>query len=230
MQKQILALMVGVLSATALTGCTTTGTGTNGSTPTAGGNDKTVWGAVLGASAGALGGYFSSGNDDDRRKNAMIAAGIGALAGGAVGNYMDKQEASLRQDLAGTGVDVTRVGDNILLNMPSSVTFGFNQAFVLPQFHATLGQLASTLNQYPSTMIDIVGHTDSVGSDNYNQDLSLRRAQNVATYLIGKGVLGGRLFVRGMGESAPIASNATEDGRAQNRRVEVLISPVREGF
>lgn len=194
------------------------------------GTNKTTVGALLGAGAVALGGYFSSGNKDDRRKNAIIGAGIGALAGGAVGNYMDNQEAQLRQDLQGSGVDVQRQGDNILLTMPNQVTFGFDQATVQSQFYPVLNNVAGVLTQYPSTFIDIVGHTDSVGSDSYNMDLSQRRAQAVASYLIGKGVVGQRLVVRGVGEQFPVASNDTETGRAQNRRVEILISPVREGM
>lgn len=193
-------------------------------------NGRTVMGSAIGATAGALGGYFSSGNRDDRRKNALIGAGIGALAGGVVGNYMDKQEAAMRQSLQGTGVDVQRQGDNLLLTMPNQVTFGFDQSAIQSAFYPTLNNVAQVLNQYPSTMIDVVGHTDSVGTEAYNLKLSQDRAQAVSSYLIGKGVLSSRLVVRGVGEAFPIASNDTETGRAQNRRVEILIAPLREGL
>lgn len=228
MNRLTLPALATILAASAIAGCAQNPQ-TGGSTGTAGGN-STTWGALLGAGAGALGGYFSSGNDDDRRKNAIIGAGIGALAGGAVGNYMDRQEAELRQDLQGTGVGVERQGDNILLTMPNQVTFGFDQATVQSQFFPVLTNVATTLTQYPSTFIDIVGHTDSVGTDSYNMELSQRRAQAVASYLMGKGVQGQRLVVRGVGEQFPVASNDTDAGRAQNRRVEILISPVREGM
>lgn len=191
-------------------------------------SDKTITGAMIGTAVGAAGGYFSSGNDDDRRKNAMIGAGVGVLAGGLVGNYMDKQEAQLRQDLSGSGVQVSRQGDNILLNMPNQITFGFDEARVQSQFYPTLNDIARVLTQYGSTMIDVYGHTDSVGGDTYNLRLSERRASAVAEYLIGQGVNGQRLVVRGRGESQPIASNSNEDGRAQNRRVEIVIAPVKQ--
>lgn len=229
MRKTLLTTLSIALAASALAGCTTTGTGTGGQTSGGTGN-KTMWGAALGTALGATAGYFSSGNDDDRRKNALIGAGIGAIGGGAVGNYMDKQEAKLRQDFSGSGVQVSRQGDNIILTMPSGITFGFDKSDVQPSFQGTLNQFASTLNQYPSTFIDIVGHTDSVGEEAYNQQLSQRRAQAVSSYLVNRGVVSQRLVVRGVGEGFPIATNSTEEGRAQNRRVEILLSPVREGL
>ncbi|MCP5405739.1 MAG: OmpA family protein [Pseudomonadaceae bacterium] len=225
----VLPALAVVLGAASLAGCTQGPNGGYGGSNGTIGNNTTV-GALLGAGAGALGGYFSSGNKDDRRKNALIGAGIGALAGGAVGNYMDRQEVALRQDLQGSGVKVQRQGDNILLTMPNQITFGFDQSNVQSAFYPVLDNVSGVLNQYPSTFIDIVGHTDSVGSDSYNMDLSQRRAQSVASYLIGKGVVAQRLVVRGVGEQFPVASNDTDAGRAQNRRVEILISPVREGM
>lgn len=218
-QKSVYVTAATALAGMGLAGCSTDADGTS---------NKTVNGALIGTAIGATGGYFSSGNDDDRRKNALIGAGVGVLAGGLVGNYMDKQEAQLRQDLKGTGVQVSRQGDNILLNMPNQITFGFDEDRVQSQFYPTLNNIGNVLNQYGSTMIDIYGHTDSVGSDAYNLRLSERRAGAVADYLIGQGVNGQRLVVRGRGESQPIASNSNETGRAQNRRVEIVIAPVRQ--
>ncbi|MFZ2587271.1 MAG: OmpA family protein [Alphaproteobacteria bacterium] len=216
------------LALVALAGLLATACATNPDGTTA--NPNTMGGAAIGAAAGALGGYFSSGNSDDRRINAVLGAGVGALAGGAVGKYMDNQEAAMRQSLQGTGVDVERQGYNLMLTMPNNVTFGFDDATLQASARTTLATVAGVLNQYPSTMVDVVGHTDSVGTDSYNMNLSHRRAQAVTSYLIGQSVVSQRLVMRGMGEQFPVADNATESGRAQNRRVEVLIAPVREGM
>ena len=142
---------------------------------------------------------------------------------------MDQQEKKLRQQTAGTGVNVTRDGDNLVLDMPSALTFGVNQSDIQPQFQATLDQVASTLTQYEKTFVDVLGHTDSTGSDEYNQSLSERRASAVANYISGRGVQSARLATRGYGESQPKASNVTEEGRAENRRVEIRLVPVTEG-
>lgn len=190
--------------------------------------DNTRTGVLAGAAGGALLGYLTNTNrGEEGRTNALIGAGVGALAGGAVGNYMDRQQAQLRAQLAGSGVEVERQGDNIVLNMPSDVTFGVDQAEIQSRFYPTLDRVAETLQQYPQTVIDVVGHADSTGADAYNQQLSERRAGSVASYLVSRGVLRDRLFVAGRGESQPIASNATEEGRAQNRRVEVVVRPFR---
>jgi outer membrane protein OmpA-like peptidoglycan-associated protein len=141
---------------------------------------------------------------------------------------MDEQERKLRQQTAGSGVDVIRQGDDLLLRMPSGITFAFNDASVQPQFRPTLDEVSSILSQYPKTYIDVYGHTDSDGSDAYNQTLSERRAQSVAGYLTSHGVQSARIATRGFGETQPIASNATEEGKAANRRVEIKISPVTE--
>lgn len=186
--------------------------------------NRTAVGAVLGAGAGYLLGDVIGGRSD--RTERIIGAGIGAVAGGAVGAYMDRQEAELRRQTAGTGVDVIRQGDELLLRMPSGITFAFNRYDVQPQFQATLNEVAQTLNAYPATMIDVLGHTDSVGSDAYNQTLSEQRASSVANYLVARGVNRARIATRGYGESMPIADNATEAGRAQNRRVEIKVVPV----
>jgi outer membrane protein OmpA-like peptidoglycan-associated protein len=183
---------------------------------------------AIGALGGALGGYLLGdlvGGRGDRTEK-IIGAGIGAIAGGAVGAYMDRQEAELRRQTAGTGVDVIRQGDDLILRMPSGITFPVDSYAIQPQFRSTLDQVASTLSTYNQTYIDVLGHTDSTGSDAYNQSLSERRANSVADYLSMKGVARARIGVRGYGESSPIASNDTESGRAQNRRVEIKVVPV----
>lgn len=184
---------------------------------------KTAGGAALGALAGAGVGMLAGGDD---RRNALIGAGIGALAGGAIGNFMDQQEADLRAQLQGTGVSVTRNGNQIILNMPSNITFATDQDQVIPAFYPTLNSVALVLNKYKQTVVDIYGHTDSQGDDAYNLALSQRRASSVANYLASQAVDGRRFLVTGAGESQPIASNGTSAGRAQNRRVEIQISPL----
>jgi outer membrane protein OmpA-like peptidoglycan-associated protein len=186
--------------------------------------EKTRKGAGYGAAAGAVVGLLTGGND--KFQAAMIGAAAGALAGGAVGYYMDKQEAKLREQMAGTGVDVVRNGDNITLDVPGGVTFAFDSATLNSQFHPVLDKVAATLAEYDKTVIEVAGHTDSVGSDSYNQQLSERRANSVATYLTGHGVNRTRMVTIGAGEGHPVASNDTDDGRSQNRRVEITIVPV----
>ncbi len=178
----------------------------------------------LGATIGALGGAAVGAIADDGR-GALIGAGIGALAGGAVGAYMDRQEAELREELAGSGVGVSRQGDNIVLNMPSNVTFDFDSTRIRGEFQGTLTEMSQTLAEYEQTYVDVVGHTDSTGSAEYNQGLSERRARSVADYISARGVIPPRINIGGYGETQPIASNATNDGRQQNRRVEIYIRP-----
>lgn len=185
---------------------------------------RTLGGAGLGAGAGALGGLIVGEIAGvDRGNAALLGAGIGALAGGSVGVYMDRQEADLRAQLQGTGVSVTRVGDRIILNMPSNITFATDQDQVRSDFYPTLTSVAIVLNRYNQSLVDVAGHTDNVGSAQYNLGLSQRRAASVASYLQSQGVNGNRLNVQGLGLSSPVASNATEQGRAQNRRVEISI-------
>jgi outer membrane protein OmpA-like peptidoglycan-associated protein len=183
---------------------------------------KTRQGTAIGAVGGAAVGLIVGGG----WKGALIGAGVGALAGGMAGNYMDKQEAKLRQQMAGTGVEVVRMGDNLTLSMPGNVTFAFDSAKLNPQFDPVLDKLAQTLVEYNKTVIQIAGHTDSTGSHEYNMKLSLQRADSVKTYLESRGVPAARLVTLGAGPDYPIASNDTEEGRAQNRRVEITIVPV----
>lgn len=187
--------------------------------------NRTLAGAGLGALGGAgIGALF--GNDaNDRRTNALIGAGVGALAGGAAGAYMDQQEAQMRQQLAGSGVDVQRQGEAIRLSLPGNVTFPTDSAQIQPQFQPTLSSLAQTLRQYDRTVIDIAGHTDSTGSATYNQQLSEQRAASVANYLISQGINPNRVIHGGFGESRPIATNQTPAGRQANRRVDIQVRP-----
>jgi outer membrane protein OmpA-like peptidoglycan-associated protein len=185
-------------------------------------------GVIAGALGGALLGYLTNtSNSEEGRKNALIGAGIGALGGAAVGQYMDRQQRELEAELSGSGVGVARQGDNLVLRMPSDVTFASNQASINPRFNTTLDDVAGVLNRYDQSIVDIVGHADSDGTDEYNLDLSRRRASSVAQYLVGRNVLADRLYVDGRGESVPIATNATAEGKALNRRVEILIRPFR---
>lgn len=186
---------------------------------------KLAIGAGVGAAGGALVGLLTS-DSKNRQRNVLLGAGIGALAGGSVGYYMDVQEAKLRQRLRNTGVSVTRSGNQILLNMPGNVTFDTNSADINAGFYEVLNGVGIVLEEYEKTTVDVLGHTDSVGSESYNQRLSENRARSVAEYLASQGVQSARLLMAGRGESQPIASNATPEGRARNRRVEIQISPI----
>ncbi len=193
------------------------------STPT---RNNTATGAIAGGLGGALLGYLTNTSDGEQgRRNALIGAGVGALGGAAVGAYMDNQQRAMEAELSGSGVGVARQGDNLVLRMPSDVTFATNQSNIEPRFEATLADVANVLRQYDRSVVDIVGHTDSSGGDAINQPLSERRAISVADSLIRQGVIRERLFVAGRSANDPVASNATVEGRAQNRRVEILIRP-----
>ena len=186
--------------------------------------------AAIGGIGGVVGGYLLGdlvGGRNDRTEK-IIGAGLGGIAGAGIGAYMDKQERDLRARTAGTDVRVTREGDNLVLNIPSGITFAYDSANVQPQFQQTLDQVADTLKNYNQTYIDVYGHTDSTGSDAYNQTLSEQRAGSVARYLESRGVQSARIGTRGYGESQPIASNDTDAGRAANRRVELKIVPIPE--
>jgi len=187
---------------------------------------KTRTGAGIGAAAGAVIGLLTRG---DKFQNALIGAALGGVAGGAIGNYQDRQQAQLKQSMAGTGVDVVRKDDNITLDMPGSLTFATNSSDLNATFYPVLDKVSATLVQYNQTMVEVAGHTDSVGSAEYNQALSERRAHAVAAYLVSRGVNIKRLMVVGDGENHPIASNDTPDGRQANRRVELTIVPVQQG-
>lgn len=210
------------LCATYLSACTTTDpyTGEQKVSNTAGG-------AAIGAGVGALAGLAVGNSAVGRRNAALIGAGVGALAGGALGNYMDNQEAELRAQLASTGVSVTRVGDRIILNMPSNITFATDQDQIQPGFYSTLSSVAIVLRKFNRTLIDVNGHTDSTGSLAHNQALSERRAASVANFLGEQGIEQRRVSSMGFGPNQPVASNASAAGRSQNRRVEIAIAPIK---
>ncbi|MCI2245982.1 MULTISPECIES: OmpA family protein [Xanthomonas] len=189
--------------------------------------NRTGRGALIGTAVGVAAGLLSGSSATERRQHAMIGAGIGALSGAAIGNYQDRQERALRERTANTGIDVRRDGDNITLNLPDGITFDFNQSTLKPQFYSALNGVAQTLGEYNQTMIEVVGHTDSIGSDAVNQRLSEQRASSVAAYLTAQGVQPERIQTLGAGKKYPIADNSTEAGRAQNRRVEIRVVPLR---
>ncbi len=183
-------------------------------------------GAIIGAVSGAVVGLISGDDAVERRQHALIGAGLGALAGAAIGHYMDKQEAELRAELQGTGVSVTRDGDNITLNMPGNVTFATNSSDLKPAFFNVLNSVSKVLVEFNQTVVEVAGHTDSTGSDAYNQSLSERRANSVAAYLRSQSIDGQRLLTLGVGEQWPVADNSTDSGRRANRRVEITMVPV----
>ncbi len=184
---------------------------------------RTAVGAAVGALAGYFGGDLIGGRRDRTEK--AVGAGVGAIAGAAVGQYMDRQERELRRKTEGTGVVVERQGDELLLSMPAGITFPINSAEIQPQFYGTLDQVAQTLAEFPSTLIDVYGHTDPSGGDRINVPLSQNRAQSVAGYLARQGVNPVRIATQGFASSRPVADNGTEVGRAQNRRVEIRVVP-----
>ncbi|MFO7649490.1 OmpA family protein [Halomonas sp. 3H] len=218
-------LFVPVAAAALLVGCATTD-------PYSGQTQRstTGTGAAIGAAVGAAAGALSGDGSTSRRDRALIGAAVGAAAGAGIGAYMDRQEQELRQSTQGTGIEVDRRGDDIVLNMPSSVTFGFDSSDLTSNARNALNDVASILTQYDDTRVNIGGHTDSTGNADYNQRLSERRAEAVGNYLAQSGVARNRLSMTGYGENQPVASNATEEGRAQNRRVEITLSPIESQF
>jgi len=204
-----------------LTGCTTLDPYTR--------DEKTsnaTKGAAIGAAAGIAVGLISGDSASERRKRALILGGAGALSGAGVGYYMDQQEMKLRQELEGTGVSVTRDGDSITLNMPGNITFAVDSADINANFFEILDSVALVLVEFDKSLVEVAGHTDSTGSDQYNQELSERRAVSVARYLTSRDVTNERLMIIGGGEKYPVASNDTPAGRQLNRRVELTIVPL----
>jgi outer membrane protein OmpA-like peptidoglycan-associated protein len=202
--------------AVAITGCTTN--------PYTGEEEasKKAKGAGIGAAAGAVIGAIAGGS----RRSVLLGAGIGALSGLAVGAYMDREEEKLRAQLQGTGVSVTRSGNNIILNMPGNITFATGSSNINANFYEILNSVALVVNEFEQTYIDITGHTDNVGAADYNMQLSIDRANSVSRYLQSQKVIPERIITRGMGLEAPIAPNDTPEGRAQNRRVELMLTPL----
>ena len=179
---------------------------------------NTAWGTGIGAAVGAGIGALVGGE-----KGALIGAGVGAVGGAATGGYMDVQASKLRQELLGTGVQVQEMNGQVRLIMPSNITFATDSAVFQTSFNRVLDSVAKVLKEYDQTLVQVVGYTDNTGSLAYNNQLSLKRAQAVATYLQNRGVSDSRLSVMGMGPNNPIASNSTAAGREQNRRVEITL-------
>lgn len=221
METKLTALTL--LSILTLTSCQTTNPYTGAPQ-----NSRSTSGAVIGGVLGAGLGSLTGSGSTDRRQKAMIGAGIGALSGGLIGNYMDRQEAELRRQLADSGVSVSRAGNNLVLNMPSDITFATGSSNLDGDFARTLNAVAIVLRKYNRTLVDVTGHTDSVGARDYNFRLSDRRANAVADYLRGHGVVPQRLVVTGRGPDQPVATNRTASGRQLNRRVTIQLRPLQQ--
>ena len=219
MKKRVFVIAAIVSGALAVSGCTTN--------PYTGDREagKAGIGAGIGTLVGAGVGALSS-SKKDRGKGALIGAAAGAALGGGIGYYMDAQEAKLREKMQGTGVSVTRSGDNIILNMPNNVTFDSNSSNLKPAGANTLTGVAMVLKEYNKTAVNVLGFTDSTGSQDLNMRLSQQRADSVASALIPHGVAANRIRPQGMGPANPIASNSTAEGKAQTRRVEITLSPL----
>ena len=177
--------------------------------------------AAIGAVAGAVVGAATS-SKSDRKKGVLI----GATLGGGAGLYMDRQEEKLRASLEGSGVSVTREGDQIYLNMPGNVTFETGRAHIQGAFFDTLAAVTRVFKEFKQTNVKISGHTDSVGTEAFNQRLSEQRAQSVADYFVSQGIAAQRIEAYGYGERYPVATNSTPQGRSANRRVEIEIIPM----
>ncbi|MGY3438634.1 MULTISPECIES: OmpA family protein [unclassified Marinovum] len=186
-------------------------------------NQKARQGAVIGGLAGAAAGVLAGGNEVEKRNRIIGGAIVGAGAGAVIGNRLDQQEEDLRQSM--TNGTITNTGDRLIVSLPNDILFAVDDASVRPDLQRDLRALASNLQAYPNSTIQVIGHTDSDGDAAYNQGLSERRARSVAGVLISSGVAGSRIQTLGRGESQPIADNLTSAGKAKNRRVEVVILP-----
>ena len=191
---------------------------------------RTVTSGAAGAGAGAAAGAVIGAIAGNAGKGAAIGAAVGAATGVGIGVYQDRQQAKLRERLASSGVSVTREGDNIYLNMPSDITFATASSEITPGFYETLNSVALVLAEFDKTSVSVYGHADARGADDYNQQLSEKRALSVSNYLASQGVNGARLQAVGFGETRPVADNTTESGQAANRRVEIVIDPVESEF
>ncbi|MBF0370331.1 MAG: OmpA family protein [Magnetococcales bacterium] len=220
MKKANISSVYGLILAALVAGCTVN--------PYSGEKQvgKAAYGAGIGAASGALIGMLTGDDSREKRNHALIGAGVGALAGAGAGYYMDVQEAKLRQRLQASGVGVTRVGDEIVLNMPGNITFDSGSASVKSNFYEVLNSVVLVFKEYPKSLVDIFGHTDSTGSSQMNQQLSENRAASVGQYFITQGVINRRIATKGFGERYPVTTNDTPEGRSANRRVEIRISPL----
>ncbi|WP_347830429.1 OmpA family protein [uncultured Planktomarina sp.] len=202
-----------------LSGCVTPESAAN-SKP----GDNTTAGTIMGGLIGAIAGMEMS-RKGDRKKGAIVGAIVGAAAGNAIGQTLDEQAADLRRDLNNNQVNVTNTGSELIVTMPQDILFALDSAAVRSDLRRDLGVVAGNLQAYPNSTISIEGHTDNTGTANYNRILSQRRANAVADILVNNGVPPARLYAVGRGENEPVASNLSVTGRAQNRRVEIVIRP-----
>lgn len=187
-------------------------------------NQNAEQGALIGAGVGALAGVLAGDSVDDRRRGAIIGATLGAAGGAAIGNQLDRQEEELRRSLGGN-VGIVNNGNNLTVTLPQDILFATNSTAVSGSAQSDLRTLAASMNQYPNTTVNVIGHTDNVGEAAFNFDLSQRRAQAVSSVLINSGVSPTRIRSIGRGEDAPVATNLTAEGRQANRRVEIVITP-----
>ncbi len=212
------SIVLGVAGIMTLTACATDPSqypGTEG--------NRTQEGAIAGAALGGLIGAVTG--DGSRGDDIVRGAVIGGVAGAVTGNIMDRQAAELRNDFDDSRIQVIRSGDNLIVRMPEAILFATDSAALNPRLRSDLFVLADSLNKYPQSIVTVTGHTDNTGSAGYNQDLSERRASSVASVLRTGGVSSSRIRIRGAGENQPIATNQTAAGRAQNRRVDITITP-----
>lgn len=184
-------------------------------------NAKAKQGALLGAAVGVGVSALTGGEGG----NLLLGAAAGAAAGGIIGNELDKQAAELRSELASDGITITNAGDRLIVTLPQDITFATDSADVTPSLSADIGRVAQNLLRYPDSTVQVIGHTDSTGDATYNLGLSLRRANSVANILQNGGVSAARINTFGKGEEQPLASNLTPEGRAKNRRVEIVVIP-----
>ncbi|WP_410218356.1 OmpA family protein [Paracoccus sp. (in: a-proteobacteria)] len=210
-------MILGACADPGMTGTGMSGTGT--------GMSRTQQGALAGAAVGALYGATRDSDSNNQGRDAARGAIVGAAAGAVAGNILDRQAAALQQSISNPNVQIVNHGSYLQVVMPEGILFATNSAAVSGPAQSDLYAVARNLNQYPNSRVEVIGHTDNTGSAAYNLDLSQRRAQSVAGILAAAGVSQNRLMATGRGLTQPVASNATEAGRAQNRRVEILIRP-----
>lgn len=215
------SVAVAVLATAFISGCSTTNPYTQEQQ-----TSKATKGALIGAATGVVAGMIAGDSAHDRRDKALIGAAVGGATGGGIGYYMDVQENKLRQQLQGSGVSVTRYGDNITLNMPGNITFDSGSANINTGFYSVLDSVVLVLKEFNKTMVNVTGHTDNTGSDQFNQILSEQRASSVAQYLMSRQLSAQRFSIRGASKNQPIADNSTASGRATNRRVEITLVPM----
>ena len=209
--------VVATISALALSGCVS-----NTAQPM---GERTQSGAIIG---GMVGGFLgANASEENRLRNAALGAAAGAVAGGAIGATLDRQAQDLRGSLSNDQIMIRNTGNELIVTMPDGILFDIDSAAIRANLQSDIRALARNLQQYPDTTVDVIGHTDNTGSAGYNQDLSARRAQAVAGVLLEQGVSPARVRAFGRGESEPVASNLTPEGRQQNRRVEIIIRPIR---